>query len=447
MKRSQLRQQNVWVSLKTHFTSLLSTQPESYQNDYETWRRKFMQKRLQLGLGIAIFSFLTFISRELIAFFFHPEAFHASWLASQLVIELALILQLLLLQTPLGKTYPSVILLLFSWSMTLIPIQVKANLAGILEPDLLIWPLTFFGLATLVPVRWQIHLISQLGMFIYYLGLSAVAGIPIQMSADWLSPGVLILYLFWVCFLCTLSVYLYEQVKQSELQARYRLEAAYQELEAEQYRSEQLLLNILPQAIAERLKNKPTTIADSFAEVSVLFADIVGFTELSAFISPPELVALLNDIFSRFDQLAETHKLEKIKTIGDAYMVVAGLPEHRQDHADAIADMALDMQKALEQFNKKRGQNFRIRTGIATGPVIAGVIGIKKFIYDLWGDTVNMASRMESHGIPGYIQVTEETYICLKERYVFEERGRVKIKGRGEMLTYLLKGKKSSITH
>ncbi len=444
MKRSQRRQPQIFASLQTYIQSLFSTQVQSHKDDYQTWRRKFMQKRLQLGLGIAILSFLTFVARELIALLFYPASFQPSWLLSQLILELILILQLLLLQTPSGKRHPSIIFLLFSWSMTLIPMQIKANLTGVLEPDLLIWPLTFFGLATLVPVRWKIHLISQGGMLLFYWGSSLVTGIPIQMSATWLSPGVLILYLFWVCFLCNLSVYLYERVKQAELQARQKLEEAYQKLEAEQYRSEQLLLNILPQAIAERLKQEPTTIADSFAEVSVLFADIVGFTELSTCISPPELVALLNDIFSRFDHLADTHQLEKIKTIGDAYMVVAGLPEHRDDHADAIANMALDMQKVLEQFNKKRGQNFRIRTGIATGPVVAGVIGIRKFIYDLWGDTVNMASRMESHGIPGQIQVTEETYLCLKDQYLFEERGMIKIKGRGEMVTYLLKGKKSN---
>ncbi|RUR86907.1 adenylate/guanylate cyclase domain-containing protein [Chlorogloeopsis fritschii PCC 9212] len=219
-------------------------------------------------------------------------------------------------------------------------------------------------------------------------------------------------------------------------------ETAYK-LAAEQQKSEHLLLNILPEPIAERLKEKPTAIADGFAEVSVLFADIVGFTELSSRISPNELVKLLNRIFSAFDQLAEQHGLEKIKTIGDAYMVVGGLPNPRADHAQAIVEMALDMQQAISQFNVETNCNCNIRIGINTGPVVAGVIGIKKFIYDLWGDTVNIASRMESHGVPGCIQITETTYEQVKNSYTVESRGLMKIKGKAEMVTYLVKDRKS----
>jgi adenylate cyclase len=221
-------------------------------------------------------------------------------------------------------------------------------------------------------------------------------------------------------------------------------------LAEEQRRSELLLLNILPAPIADRLKQSQANleqpsapIADGFSEVTVLFADIVGFTDLSSRVSPETMVGLLNQIFSRFDQLAEQHGLEKIKTIGDAYMVVGGLPVPRADHAAAIARMALDMQQAINQFNQTAQQAFEIRIGINTGPVVAGVIGIKKFIYDLWGDTVNIASRMESHGIPGGIQVTAATYACLKTEYHFEPRGAVAIKGRGHMETYWLKGKRS----
>ncbi|MCU0515295.1 MAG: PAS domain S-box protein [Oscillatoria sp. Prado101] len=214
-------------------------------------------------------------------------------------------------------------------------------------------------------------------------------------------------------------------------------------LRAERERSEQLLLNILPEPIADRLKRNPGSIADSFEEVTVLFADIVGFTELSASISATELVELLNQIFSGFDRLAEKHGLEKIKTIGDAYMVVGGLPVHRHDHAQAVADMALDMQREIASFSAATGCNVSIRTGINSGPVVAGVIGLKKFIYDLWGDAVNTASRMESHGIPGTIQLTAATYELLRDKYTCEERGVIHVKGKGEMLTYLLKGKKS----
>lgn len=220
---------------------------------------------------------------------------------------------------------------------------------------------------------------------------------------------------------------------------------AQEALHAQQEQTEKLLLNILPEPIAQQLKQHPITIADSFEDVSVLFADLVGFTELSAQRSAKELVEMLNVIFSKFDQLAEKHGLEKIKTIGDAYMVVAGLPTPRPDHAAAIAEMALDMQQAISEVSADIGEPISIRIGINSGPVVAGVIGLKKFSYDLWGDTVNTASRMESLGIPDAIQVTEQTYQQLKDKYWFEELGVIAVKGKGEMLTYLLKCRKSQL--
>ncbi|MCT7976006.1 adenylate/guanylate cyclase domain-containing protein [Laspinema olomoucense] len=218
---------------------------------------------------------------------------------------------------------------------------------------------------------------------------------------------------------------------------------ALKQLQIEQAKSESLLLNILPKTIADRLKEETTTIADQFTDVTVLFADIVGFTTLSSRISPTELVTLLNEIFSEFDRLADLHGLEKIKTIGDAYMLVGGLPEPKADCAIDVAEMALDMQQAIKQFNLTHQENINIRIGINTGSVVAGVIGQKKFIYDLWGDAVNIASRMESHGLPGSIQVSEDTYQVLANRYQFEERGSIAIKGKGEMKTYFLLGKNS----
>ncbi|CAD5969185.1 Adenylate cyclase [Planktothrix tepida] len=220
-------------------------------------------------------------------------------------------------------------------------------------------------------------------------------------------------------------------------------EQAYlKKLAEEQEKSERLLLNILPEAIAQRLKRGESTIADSFADVTVLFADIVNFTKLSANLSPAQLVEILNEIFSAFDELAEKYELEKIKTIGDAYMVVGGLPTPRDDHAEAIANMALDMQNIIGQFHLQGNEPVQMRTGINTGAVEAGVIGTKKFTYDLWGDTVNTANRMESHGIAGKIQVTVATYERLKDKYIFEERGLIDIKGKGEMLTYFLTARK-----
>lgn len=220
-----------------------------------------------------------------------------------------------------------------------------------------------------------------------------------------------------------------------------RLEERNRALEEERARSERLLLNILPHPIAERLKQGAGVIADRFSEATVLFADIAGFTPISASLDPAELVAWLNDVFSSFDHLAEQHGLEKIKTIGDMYMAVSGLPMPRPDHAEAAADLALALCDEMARRSAPDGSPLQMRIGIHTGPVVAGVIGQRKFAYDLWGDTVNTASRMESHGVGGAIQVSEATYARLRRRYAFEERGAIEIKGKGAMRTYFLTGR------
>jgi len=222
-----------------------------------------------------------------------------------------------------------------------------------------------------------------------------------------------------------------------EISTRRQAELA---LRTEQEKAERLLLNILPKPIAEKLKQNQHLVAERFESVTVLFADIVGFTEIAARISATELVAILNQIFSTFDQLADQYGLEKIKTIGDAYMVVGGLPMPCSDHMTAIADMALAMRSEIKNFKTDEGIPFQLRIGISTGAIVAGVIGLKKFSYDLWGDVVNVASRMESHSKPGHIQVTETVYNHLKEQYCFQRRGPLNIKGRGEMVTYFLTG-------
>lgn len=223
------------------------------------------------------------------------------------------------------------------------------------------------------------------------------------------------------------------QQLQQEMQER---EQAQQALRLEQQKSEQLLLNILPRAVVDKLKQLEGSLAERFDDVTILFADIVNFTPLAAQISPLELVNWLNQIFSAFDRLAEQYQLEKIKTIGDAYMVVGGLPLPRLDHAETIMEMALAMQEVADHITRNDGQKFQLRIGINTGPVVAGVIGIKKFSYDLWGDAVNIASRMESQGVPGKIQITEATYRRLQHRYAFEEIGEVMVKGHGYLTTY-----------
>jgi adenylate cyclase len=218
-----------------------------------------------------------------------------------------------------------------------------------------------------------------------------------------------------------------------------------EELRIEQDRSERLLLNVLPVSIAERLKKGPNVIADAYDQVTVLFADVVGFTTFADARPPAEVVAVLNRLFSAFDELADRHGLEKIKTIGDAYMAVGGLPMASAGHQQAVAEMALDLRDSVDRLRTETGVDLAVRVGIDSGPVVAGVIGQRKFSYDVWGDTVNMASRMESHGIPGCIQVTAAVREHLQEDYLFEERQAVDIKGKGPTTTYLLLGRQTGL--
>ncbi|HVR33210.1 MAG TPA: adenylate/guanylate cyclase domain-containing protein [Acidimicrobiia bacterium] len=217
-------------------------------------------------------------------------------------------------------------------------------------------------------------------------------------------------------------------------------ERARMELQLEREKSEQLLLNILPEQVASRLKAGERVIADRVEGVTILFADLVDSTPMSEHVTPDHLVEILNGVFTPFDDLADEFGLEKIKTIGDAYMVVGGLPAARADHVEAVAAMALAMRAELKQHSVEGFGQLRMRFGIDTGTVVAGVIGRRKFSYDLWGDTVNTAARMESHGIPGEIQVTEAVYRQLRGRYEFTARGPVEIKGKGSMTTWLLVG-------
>ena len=209
-----------------------------------------------------------------------------------------------------------------------------------------------------------------------------------------------------------------------------------------QQESDDLLHNILPVEIATRLKANPGMIADDYQETSVLFADVVDFTPMSADMSPPELVGLLNDLFSAFDGFVDELGLEKIKTVGDEYMVAAGVPEPRPDHAHAIAELALLIRDYLtdREFD---GHTITMRIGINSGPVVAGIVGTHKFAYDLWGDVVNTASRMESSGMPGAIQITPATYALIDDAFVCEPRGAVSVKGKGEMSTFLLVGRRA----
>jgi guanylate cyclase len=219
--------------------------------------------------------------------------------------------------------------------------------------------------------------------------------------------------------------------------------AALTALRAEQEKSEALLINVLPRAIADRLKATDRTIADHYDATSILFADVVDFTPLSERLPPAEMVDILDRLFTHFDALVERHGLEKIKTVGDCYMAAAGVPDPHPDHARRVARLALDMREAVGNMTVDGREGLELRIGINSGPVVAGVIGRKRFLYDLWSDAVNTASRMESHGTPGQIQVTRETYELLKDEFVCRPRGTILVKGKGEMETWYLEGPRS----
>jgi guanylate cyclase len=265
--------------------------------------------------------------------------------------------------------------------------------------------------------------------FAGYAALVALSGLlePFVRAANRLPPSLVLF--FFVMNVGAVSfiafVLLYSFVGQKN--------AALRLLRLEQAKSESLLLNILPREIAAILKNENRTIADHYDGASILFADMVNFTPMSAEMSPVEMVELLNEIFSHFDSLIESYGLEKIKTVGDCYMVAAGVPRARPDHAQALTRLALDMRAYLKNRTFKASRPVDFRIGINSGPVLAGVIGRKKFIYDLWGDAVNTASRMESHGAGGAIQITRATYEIIKDAFVCEPRGTIHVKGKGEM--------------
>jgi adenylate cyclase len=254
--------------------------------------------------------------------------------------------------------------------------------------------------------------------------------------------------IFFVLNFSAISVMIYSLLwyfASEKQKLRAQVDAQNAELKLEKEKSEKLLLNILPPAIAERLKRNETNIAQGHADVTVLVADIVGFTRMTEELSPVETVKILNDVFSMFDELAERYHVEKIKTIGDAYMAAAGLDTGANIHyADAVAAMSLGMQEKIREYRERTGERVELRVGIGTGPVVAGVIGKKKFIYDMWGDTVNVAFRMASDAYSGAIQVDLMTYRRLHNRFKFDEAHEVEIKGKGRMQVFHLLGRRTA---
>lgn len=327
----------------------------------------------------------------------------------------------------------------------------------LLLPFLLQWTLGGFVNSSAV-MLWA--LMSPVGALVFsgprkslkwllgFLSLAAFSGIIDGSLPSAARIPTVVLVTFFVLNLGAVSAVVYTLMRffvsgrESALAALGREHAL---LESEQEKSERLLLNVLPESIAARLKEGEEVIADDFDSVTVLFADVVGFTPLVERAEADKVIDLLNSMFSTFDEFADEEHLEKIKTIGDAYMVAGGLPNPRPDHAEAVARAALRMRDYVSSLAGGSGP-LNLRIGMATGPVVAGVIGRRKFSYDMWGDTVNTASRMESHGVPGRIQVTRDVYLCLRDRFDFESRGRVEVKGKGSVETFFLDGLRRSGT-
>ena len=289
---------------------------------------------------------------------------------------------------------------------------------------------------------------EALAWFIAYLVLTALSGFFDFYLADaalpYQVPTRISVFFFALNFAAVSSIVFlllrFATTEKHKIQAH--LEEAHQLLQEEQARSERLLLNILPGPIAERLKSSNQTIADSFSDVSVMFVDIVNFTRIAEGLKPQEVFTMLNRIFSSFDELAEKYGLEKIKTIGDAYMVAGGLNDACHDYTAALVDMALDMRDLLQRDFHVNSRHLEVRIGIGSGPVVAGVVGKKKFIYDLWGDTVNIASRITGEGPPGMVQIDERSYLRLRDRFDFLSPETVHLKGKGNMTVYRVVGRK-----
>ncbi|MCF8178308.1 MAG: adenylate/guanylate cyclase domain-containing protein [Sulfuritalea sp.] len=295
---------------------------------------------------------------------------------------------------------------------------------------------------------------QSIGWFIAWVVLTALSGAVDYYLADLIpvtkAPAVPVrttLFFFALNFISVSSI-IYTLLAFSIAERRKvqkSLEEAHEQIRIEQERSEKLLLNILPGAIADRLRNSDKTIADGFADVTVMFADIVNFTQVAGNMSPSQVFAMLNRIFSAFDELAEQYGLEKIKTIGDAYMVAGGLNEDLSDYTAAVADIAIAMRDLLRRDFAVNASHLEVRIGIGTGPIVAGVLGKKKFIYDLWGDTVNIASRITAEGVPGMIQCDTTTFNRLSSAFDFHEPQTIYLKGKGNMTVYRLIGRKGAI--
>ena len=404
-------------------------------DDAQRWVTEYQRHLQKLTLNRLRITALLVIAMVIIdavaQYFFDPELFsQLFWVRSSAV--------LLCLAVWRFSSSPAAIRLCFPIGLLLVSI-ISADIeiaiiytSGYNSPFQTGLALLIVGAGLLVPFPpYQIGIICTL-VWVVFLG-------PLLLGSQHISshePGFTSSTLFMMCasLITIASSMMTSRLRRREFFGRMQLRD-------EQRRSEGLLLNILPPLIAARLKQGEKTISDSFDDITVLFADIADFTHMADGMRPDELVDLLNGLFSAFDALVDRHELEKIKTIGDAYMVVGGAPRERPDHVSRVADLALDMLRATDDFNRQTGRRLQIRIGMHTGPAVAGVIGLNKFSYDLWGDSVNTASRMESRGQPGRIQVSEACYRRLSDSHAFEERGTIHIKGKGSLHTYFLLGR------
>lgn len=392
-----------------------------------------LRRFLRFSVALASAAFLAYGIHDALLV---PAIHQRAWAVRFGVFGPASVLALWLLSSRYALRFAEIAMLAYGLTANFVVLYIGA-IAG--ESGYFLYTSYAIAFVTLGPFVARLGVATQLAYTVLtvalYLALgAAIAHHPLAIT---LSISTTLLSLGSIGAL--IAYRLEHQARQSFLQRRL-IDEQVEELAVEKARAEELLLNVLPASIAERLKRGQRPIADGFPRVSVLFADIVGFTKMSERVTPEELVERLNRMFSSFDDLADKLKLEKIKTIGDAYMVAGGLHSHEYDHAQMIAEMALGMQRRASDFSSEFGEALSIRVGIHTGPVVAGVIGKRKFIYDVWGDTVNTASRMESHGEPGMIHVTEDTARLLKDSYELEPRGEIVVKGKGPMRTWFLRG-------
>jgi adenylate cyclase len=414
---------------------ILNFKDKSFEREFSIFYE--LETRLFIRVGI-ILSLISWVTHTVLIYFFVSQ--HFSLLAPVI----------------LGCTLPFIFIVYATYKDTFVGhYQWMAAFANCVAGILMIFWIPYVGgkysdhfiLIGLIAVMFVGFYILRLRMIHSFIAslvfMTIFQGYLIFISELNLAQIMFLSYVTWTMegFAC-FGGYVQESTNRRLYIQQITIKKQQEKIQLEHERAENLLLNILPSSIAERLKFGETVIADKFENISVLFADIVGFTRLSEKLSPEKLVQLLNKIFSIFDSLTEKYGLEKIKTIGDAYMVAGGLPIPQDNHGEAIADFALEMQQELACFNEKTSQAFDIRVGIHVGSAVAGVIGTKKFVYDIWGDTINTASRMESHGIPGQIHVSEQTFELLRDKYFFVERGIIDVKSKGKMRTFLLKRKK-----